>query len=177
MIIINIPADYMFIEKGTLIEDLSNDYGCDFGGPVVDYKICIHSGESNDCFVTPCGNGHIYTSLCSDSPHSDGRVSLEVNSAKNGTVVSIFCPRTDCKGVFSNVMLFNIGICKFLLCMEYAVYISLLCYPGTCENCGEDDECVQGRCVCTKGSVGNGSTFEEGKYQRLCKLSDQWYID
>ena len=113
MIIINIPADYMFIEKGTLIEDLSNDYGCDFGGPVVDYKICIHSGKSNDCFNTPCGNGHIYTSLCSDSPHSDGRVSLEVDAANNGTVVSIFCARTDCKGFFSNVMLFNVGIRKF----------------------------------------------------------------
>jgi hypothetical protein len=104
------PTEYTFITNGRIIDDLSNDYGCDFGSPVIEYSICIYSGDSNDCFANPCGNGQIFTSLCSGSTSSDGAVSLEVGEVENGTVVSIFCPRIDCRGHFSNVLLFNIGI-------------------------------------------------------------------
>ena len=157
------PVEYMFITKGSIIDDLSNDYGCDFGGPVVDYKICIHTGESNNCYATPCGNGKIYTSLCSGSTTSNERVSLEVDEVENGTVVSIFCARTDCNGFHSNVMLFNIGICKFktyktlLLCL-------LLRYSVTCENCSENAKCLNGECMCKDNYVGDGKSCEEGKY-------------
>jgi hypothetical protein len=112
------PTEYKFITRGRIIDDLSNDYGCDFGSQVIEYKICIYSGDSNDCFAHPCGNGQIFTSLCSGSTSSDGTVGLEVGEVENGTVVSIFCPRIDCRGLFSNVLLFNIGICKF-----YMMYI------------------------------------------------------
>ena len=95
---------------GPIINDLSNDYGCDVGNPVIDYKICIRAGDSNNCFESPCGNGKIFTSLCHESFTTSGSVSLEVNGAENGTVVSIFCQSNDCRGRPSNVMLFNIEI-------------------------------------------------------------------
>ena len=108
----------MSITNGRIIDDLSNDYGCDFGSPVIEYSICIYSGDSNDCFANPCGNGQIFTSLCSGSTSSDGTVGLEVGEVENGTVVSIFCPRKDCRDQFSSVLLFNIGICKFYIIIQ-----------------------------------------------------------
>ena len=109
-------AEYKFIAEGRIIDDLSNEYGCDFDSPFIDYQICILSGTSNDCFETPCGNGQIRTSLCncSTTASKNERVGLEVNEVENGTIVSIFCPRRDCRGIFSNVMIFNIGICELI---------------------------------------------------------------
>lgn len=99
---------------GPIINDLSNGHGCDFGSPIIDYTICLNSGSSTNCFATPCGNGRIYTSFCNQSQLSQESVSLQVNGAENGTVVSIFCSGFDCTGQFSNIMLFNIRIiCKF----------------------------------------------------------------
>ncbi|CAI8013367.1 hypothetical protein GBAR_LOCUS8490 [Geodia barretti] len=135
------PTEYTFITKGRIIDDLSNDYGCDFGSPVIEYSICIYSGDSNDCFANPCGNGQIFTSLCSGSTSSDGTVGLEVGEVENGTVVSIFCQRTDCRGYFSNVLLFNIGIL-------------------TCEDCNENADCIEGQCVCKRGYTGDGLSCE-----------------
>ena len=98
---------------GTIIDDLSNDY-CNFSSPHIDYKICVRSPQgSNECFETPCGNGKIYTSLCSENYQVGTAVSLEVSEAENGTIVSIFCQSNDCRGKPSNVMVFNIGLCKY----------------------------------------------------------------
>ena len=110
------PAEYKLIQSdysGTIIEDLSNNFHCDFAGFLVDYEICIHSVDSNDCFSNPCGDGKIYTSFCKND--SSSKVGLEVNGVKNGTVLSIYCLRRDCSGEPSKVMLFNVAIRKFTL--------------------------------------------------------------
>ncbi|CAI8013376.1 hypothetical protein GBAR_LOCUS8492 [Geodia barretti] len=129
---------YTFNFTGTIIDDLSNDY-CDFGSPHIDYKICILSPQgSNECFETPCGNGKIYTSLCSENYQNGTVVSLEVSEAENGTIISIFCQSNDCRGKPSNVMVFNTEVLMS-------------------ENCDENSECVKGQCVC-KDNTENGTS-------------------
>ena len=89
------------------MKDLTNDY-CNFSSTVIDYKICIYS---EGCFETPCGNGKVYTSLCDGYFQLDDEpVSLKVNETENGTIVSIFCQREDCRGNPSNLMVFNMEI-------------------------------------------------------------------
>jgi hypothetical protein len=120
---------------GTIIDDLSNDY-CNFSSPHIDYKICVRSPQgSNECFETPCGNGKIYTSLCSENYQVGTAVSLEVSEAENGTIVSIFCQSNDCRGKPSNVMVFNIR----LLMND------------------ENSECIKGQSVC-KDNTENGAS-------------------
>jgi hypothetical protein len=139
------PTVYKFIAgnyTGFIIDDLSNEYGCDFGALLIDYTICIHSRGSTDCYATPCGNGHIYTTFCNQTNPSEERVSLQVSGVQNGTVVSIFCLGNDCRGSFSNVMLFNIGIIL------------------TCDSCDENAECIEGQCVCKEKYAGDGTNCE-----------------
>ncbi|CAI8013370.1 hypothetical protein GBAR_LOCUS8491 [Geodia barretti] len=125
---------------GRIIDDLSNDYGCDFGSPVIDYKICI---RSQGCFATPCGNDQIFTSFCNQSYPSGQRIGLEVSRVERDTVVCIFCSRIDCRGLFSNVMLFNIGI------------------TVVCDDCNENAECIEGKCVCKENYTGDGTLCEQ----------------
>jgi hypothetical protein len=99
------------------IKDLPNNY-CDFSSVVIDYKICIHSEELTECFEDPCGNGQIHTSLCGPS-YKNEKVSLEVNGVANGTIVSIYCQREDCKGNPSNLMVLNLEI---LICNSSAEF-------------------------------------------------------
>jgi hypothetical protein len=117
--VISSSAEYKLITRnytGRIIDDLSNDYDCDFGSPVIDYKICI---RSQGCFATPCGNGQIFTSFCNQSYSSGQRIGLEVSRVERDTIVSIFCSRIDCRGLFSNVMLFNIGITGMFIIYFY----------------------------------------------------------
>jgi hypothetical protein len=102
--------------SGTLIDELSNDYGCDFVLGL-NYRICIYSKVSNmtECFRNPCGNDRIYTSLCNNTtPKSNltnNNISLEVNGAESGTIVSILCPGIICNGGNPrDILLFNVGI-------------------------------------------------------------------
>ncbi|CAI8054105.1 hypothetical protein GBAR_LOCUS29567 [Geodia barretti] len=99
-----IPSQY----TGTIIEDLTNDY-CDFNSFVIEYRICVYSGGTNECFEDPCGNGEIYTSRCG-TQNFGAVVSLETNGVENGTIISIFCFGIDCRGNPSNVMVFNVII-------------------------------------------------------------------
>ena len=103
-----------------MIDDLSNDYSCDFV-TMVSYRICIHLGVSNitECFQTPEGNGeNIYINNTNTNTSLD--VNGTVNKIENGTVVSVFCPteKSICDDTNDNlvkgIMLFNIGICRFL---------------------------------------------------------------
>ena len=154
---------YKFIAgnyTGSVIDDLSNEHGCDFGSLLIDYTICIHSRGSTDCFATPCGNGHIYTSFCNQTNPSEERVSLQVSGVENGTVVSIFCLGNNCRGSFSNVMLFNIGIiCKFHVNVQQFLTFWILC-SVTCGGCDENAECIEGQCVCKEKYVGDGTNCE-----------------
>lgn len=93
------------------IRNLSNIY-CDFGSVVVDYKICIYYERLTECFEDPCGNGKIYTSLCGRNTTHNETVNLEVDGVENGTIVSLYCLREDCRGHPSNLMVFNIEIRK-----------------------------------------------------------------
>ena len=111
----NISAEYKSISRdysGCIINDLSNDYyGCAFDSVTVNYKICIHLGVSNttNCYQDPCGDRQIYTTQCNGTTQT--KVSLNVSEgAENGTVVSILCPVNG-----KETLLFNIGICKFIL--------------------------------------------------------------
>ncbi|CAI8023128.1 hypothetical protein GBAR_LOCUS13543 [Geodia barretti] len=104
--------------SGTIIEDLSNDY-CDFNSLIINYRICINSGGTNQCFENPCGNGEIYTSRCGSDP-PQRVVSLETNGVENGAIISIFCFGIDCKGNPTNVMVFNI---KIAICEEGSMCI------------------------------------------------------
>ena len=101
--------------RGSIIDDLSNEYGCDFGSPLIDYTICTHMGGSTDCFASPCGNGKIYTSFCNQSTATEEKVSLQVSGVDINTTVSIFCLDTDCHTNRTRSMLFNINvICKLI---------------------------------------------------------------
>jgi hypothetical protein len=130
--------------SGTLIDELSNDYGCDFVLGL-NYRICIYSKVSNmtECFRNPCGNDRIYTSLCNNTtPKSNltnNNISLEVNGAESGTIVSILCPGIICNGGNPrDILLFNIGI--FV--------------------CDENADRVDGVCVCKVNYTGDGTQCE-----------------
>jgi hypothetical protein len=106
-------AEYKVVPSnftGTIIDDLSNDY-CDFTNFVIHYRLCINSGGTNECFENPCGDSKIYPSLCR-SLKTNGPVTLEASGIENGTIVSIYCLGFDCEGTFSEVMVFNLQICK-----------------------------------------------------------------
>lgn len=116
-IVANIPYIF-FVEvkkistnyTGTL-RNLSNNF-CDFASGIIDYKICVYHEGLTECFQNPCGNGKVYTSLCGGNAVDNETVSLEVNGVENGTIVSIYCQREDCRSRPSNLLLFNIQICK-----------------------------------------------------------------
>ncbi|CAI8018598.1 Pikachurin [Geodia barretti] len=136
----SIPSSY----SGTLIDELSNDYGCDFVLGL-NYRICIYSKVSNmtECFRNPCGNDRIYTSLCNNTtPKSNltnNDISLEVNGAESGTIVSILCPGIICNGGNPrDILLFNVGI--FV--------------------CDENADRVDGVCVCKVNYTGDGTQCE-----------------
>ena len=103
---------------GTVIDEIdtsSYTTDCLSSGSIINYAICIHSGDSNACYDDPCGNHKVFlTSLC-DSYPNNGKVGLGVNGTENNTTVSIFCLLynvNDCAGSFSEVMLLNTALCK-----------------------------------------------------------------
>ena len=107
--IITIPSNH----KGP-IRNLSNEY-CDFGSFIIDYKICTYFEGLTECFEDPCVNGKIYTSICGGNSLENENVSLVVDGVENGTIVSMYCQREDCRSQPSNLLAFNIEICKLEL--------------------------------------------------------------
>ena len=100
---------------GTIIDDLSNSFSdCSItDDAAINYTICVHSRDLKDCFTEKCESTKVFPSFCFNNQTTNGPVSLEVNGVDNGTIVSIFCTKqNDCSGKISEVMLFNIQICK-----------------------------------------------------------------
>ena len=98
---------------GSVIDDLSNSFSdCVITySAVINYIICVHSRELNNCFIKPCDSSKVFPSFCKQPTTSP--VSLEVNGIENGTVVTIFCETNNCTHTESEVMLFNIQIRKY----------------------------------------------------------------
>ena len=124
-----------------------------------------------ECFRNPCGNDRIYTSLCNNTtPKSNltnNNISLEVNGAESGTIVSILCPGIICNGGNPrDILLFNIGICKFMLkIIINVVIISLFSVV-----CDENADRVDGVCVCKVNYTGDGTQCETLGIHGYCTL-------
>ena len=106
---------------GLVIDDISNNSTTGCFGKEINYEICIHSEGSNGCFPGRCGNGNVFMSSCNQSNYSE-RVGIEVNDTENDTIISIFCTlpsKNSCVGSYSEVMLLNIALCKFI-----AIYVA-----------------------------------------------------
>ena len=90
---------------------------------MIEYKICIHSSaKSTECFESPCANGQIYTSSCTD--YSQVNVSLNVkgDEIENGTHVTMFCLNRHCRS-YTNTL--SITISKLIFAkMHYYIPVS-----------------------------------------------------
>jgi hypothetical protein len=127
--------------NGVVIDDLSNDYNCDFSinGIVSSYKIYVHSKDSIRS-IGPCSDDQIKLSWCESSAQNEENVGLKVKGVENETTVCIFCEVEDCNHHASKVMLFNFEIVK----------------------CSERAELKDGKCNCKEPYKGDGVSCSGG---------------
>ena len=140
---------------------------CGSNNNFVNYKICIFDTERSNCFDDENlqnNNNTIYL-LISEGESGALSVSLQVNSIKNGTVISVFCISQDCDSHFSNVLLTSLQVfCKLIMLSLGIIYLTLITnYSVVCEECDINAECVEDMCVCKEGYTGDGRHCEKGR--------------
>ena len=76
----------------------------------INYEICVHTQTMNKCYIDTC-NESIQLSWCKCPKNQN--VSLVVDGAENGTIISVFC-RVPQEGKYIKMMLFNFELGKLL---------------------------------------------------------------
>ena len=137
---------------------------CGSNNNFVNYKICIFDTERSNCFdIENLQNkNNIIYLLISEGESGAQSVSLQVNSIKNGTVISVFCISQDCDSHVSNVLLTSLQILCKLILLSLGIIISHNNYSVVCEECDVNAECVEDICVCKEGYTGDGRICEKG---------------
>ena len=104
---IRTESDY----SGIVTDNLFGDITCDLHS---ERKLCVQWGVSNvtDCYEDPRRNDGANLSTFSSGVLENHTRKVNRTGVKNGTIISVFCMRRDCKDNPTHVTIFNIVIGK-----------------------------------------------------------------
>ena len=126
-----IRSDY----TGIVTDNLFSDITCDLHNSAIDHKLCVQWGVSNvtKCYERPCKNDGANLSTCSSRlqyyTHKVNGTGVE-----NGTLISVFCMRGDCREFPTHMTIFNTIIGKVVLdtiMMKGSTYDTLAVFKTT----------------------------------------------